>query len=71
MNILDRAVAGTVPRLPRTVVRQVAKRYISGETLESALVTTKKLNAKGMTTTLDYLGENITQLSEASIAHAV
>jgi proline dehydrogenase len=71
LNILDRAVAGAVPRLPRTVVRQVAQRYISGETLESALQITKKLNAGGMTTTLDYLGENITQLSEASIAHTV
>jgi proline dehydrogenase len=71
LNILDRAVAEAVPRLPRTVVRQVAKRYISGETLESALQITKKLNAAGMTTTLDYLGENITQLSEASIALTV
>lgn len=71
LNILDRAVAEAVPRLPRTVVRQVAKRYISGESLESALHITKKLNAAGMTTTLDYLGENITHPSEASIALTV
>jgi len=68
LNILDRALAEAVPRLPRPVVRQVAKKYISGETLESALQFTRKLNSAGMTTTLDHLGENITELSQASIA---
>ena len=64
-------MAEAVPRLPRTVVRQVAQRYISGESLESALQITKKLNAQGMTTTLDHLGENITHLSQAGIAFDV
>ena len=35
--ILDRAVAAVVPCLPRRMVGLVARRYISGETLESAL----------------------------------
>lgn len=65
MSVFDRAIAEAVPRLPRAVVRQVAGRYISGETLESALEITRRLNAARMTTTLDHLGENITRLEEA------
>ena len=44
--ILDRAVAAVVPRLPRQVVGKVARRYISGETLESAIQATRELNAR-------------------------
>ncbi len=69
MSLLDRAVSESVGRLPRVVVRQVARRYISGETLESALQITRQLNAAGMTTTLDHLGEDITQVSQ--VAHTV
>lgn len=65
MNVLDRAVAGAVPRLPRALVGQVARRYISGETLESALQTTRRLNSAHMRTTIDHLGENITNLQQA------
>jgi proline dehydrogenase len=68
VNVLDRAVATAVPRLPRALVRQVANRYISGETLESALQTTRRLNAARMTTTLDHLGENITRLDQAQFS---
>jgi proline dehydrogenase len=58
-----------VTRLPRAVVRQVARRYISGETLESALRITHRLNEAGMTTTLDHLGEDVEHV--AQIAHTV
>ncbi len=71
MNFFDRAVAEAVPRLPRTLVRQVANRYISGETLESALQTTRRLNAARMTATLDHLGENITRLDQAAASVGV
>ena len=64
MSILDRAVAGVVPRLPRGLVGAVARRYISGDTLESALEATAKFNGRGVTTTLDVLGENITRIEQ-------
>jgi proline dehydrogenase len=62
---LDRFVAAAVPLLPRALVGQVARRYISGEDLGSALRVTAELNARGITTTLDVLGENVTRLEEA------
>jgi proline dehydrogenase len=37
-----------------------AKRFITGETLESAIGAVKKLNSNKMTATLDILGENVT-----------
>lgn len=66
MSLLDRAIAGTVPHLPRRIVGVVSRRYIAGETLESALETTRRLNDLRIATTMDVLGENITTLDEAS-----
>lgn len=66
MNFVDRAVAGLVPHLPRPLVGVVARRYIAGETLEQALAACVDLNAKGMTITLDLLGENIEHLGQAT-----
>lgn len=65
VNLFDRAVAAAVPRLPRPLVGAVARRYIAGETLESALALTRRLNAAGITTTMDVLGENISRVEQA------
>lgn len=43
----------------------VASRFIAGTDVESAIQTTRTLNAKGMRVTLDYLGESVTTASEA------
>jgi len=43
----------------------LAKRFVAGETIESALVAVRALNAQGMSATLDFLGEDITDWSEA------
>jgi proline dehydrogenase len=66
VSLLDRAVAAAVPRLPRSLVGAVAKRYIAGESMDSALDLTARLNQSGITTTMDVLGENITRLDEAA-----
>ncbi|MBZ0268870.1 proline dehydrogenase family protein [bacterium] len=65
MSLLDRAIAGTVPHLPRGLVGAVSRRYIAGETLESALETTRALNERGISATMDVLGENITAVADA------
>jgi proline dehydrogenase len=37
----------------------LAKRFVAGETIEDALAAVKRLNAEGMTATLDFLGEDV------------
>jgi proline dehydrogenase len=43
----------------------LAKRFVAGETIDSALDAVRALNAQGMTATLDFLGEDITDWTEA------
>jgi len=43
----------------------LAKRFIAGETIETALAAVRELNAGGMTATLDFLGEDVTDPAEA------
>jgi proline dehydrogenase len=43
----------------------LAKRFIPGETIASALEAVRVLNADGLTATLDFLGEDVTEWSEA------
>jgi proline dehydrogenase len=44
----------------------VARRYIAGETMESALDATARFNARGISTTMDVLGENIERAVDAA-----
>jgi len=43
----------------------LAKRFVPGETIESAVATVRELNARGMTATLDYLGEDVLERKAA------
>jgi proline dehydrogenase len=43
----------------------LAKRFVPGETIESAVSTVRELNGAGMSASLDYLGEDVTQRAEA------
>jgi proline dehydrogenase len=44
----------------------LAKRFVAGETIVSALAAVRELNASGMTATLDFLGEDVTTITEAA-----
>lgn len=55
-----RRIATDVP-----ITRSVAQRFVAGETLEDALAATRRINARGMSVTLDYLGESVTDESVA------
>ncbi|MFW6182450.1 MAG: proline dehydrogenase family protein [Chloroflexota bacterium] len=46
----------------------VASRFVAGETRDDAIRVARQLNAKGMTTTMAYLGESITDVAEANAA---
>jgi len=45
--------------------RKASQRFIAGETLEQAIAVVRKLNAAGLNTTLDQLGENTTTVEGA------
>src|SRR5262245_54725110 len=65
MTLLDRAIALTLPVVPKAIVRRVANRYIAGETVQDALAVVTGLNARGFRATLDILGEHIHRLDQA------
>ena len=56
---LRRAVTGT----PAT--RRVVDRFVAGESLEDALAAVRSLAAQGIAVTLDHLGEDVTDRSQA------
>jgi proline dehydrogenase len=53
-----------------SVAQSMARRFVAGETLGEALEAVLKINAQGMTATLDHLGENVTARHEAAAATA-
>lgn len=55
-----RTIATTNP-----LAQGMARRFVAGETLREALDAVLRINAQGMTATLDHLGENVTAQSEA------
>lgn len=44
----------------------LAKRFVAGETIASALEAVRALNAQGLTATLDFLGEDVVEPAEAA-----
>jgi proline dehydrogenase len=46
--------------------RPVARRFVAGETAEQAFAAVAQLNSQGALVTLDYLGENVTTVEEAT-----
>jgi proline dehydrogenase len=67
VNPLHRLVVRSLPLVPRSVVRNIASRYVAGETIDAALGTVRSLNAQGCMATLDVLGEDITRLDETEV----
>ena len=65
MSALNRAIATVLPLVPRPVVRQVAGRYIAGETVEDAMRVAGALNRRGFRATMDILGEDVHTLEQA------
>jgi proline dehydrogenase len=54
--------------MPKSIVGFFSRKYIAGETLDSAVSLVKDLNAKGIYATLDVLGESVTNEEEATRA---
>ena len=68
MSLLDRAIVRVLPAIPRPVVRRLSSRYIAGPDLDDARRVVLDLDAQGKLATVDVLGEEISQASEA---HAI
>ncbi len=52
------------------IAKRFARRFVAGETLQEALDAVKDLNAKGISASLDLLGESVTNEGEARAAGA-
>src|SRR5206468_9752018 len=50
------------------LAKPLVRRFVAGERLSEAIENVQKLNAAGMTATLDYLGESINTAEEAGFA---
>jgi proline dehydrogenase len=54
-----------------SLAQRLSTRFVAGETLDQALSVARKLNAEGITVTLDHLGESVSTLVEAAEARDV
>lgn len=68
MELLNQVVIKTMPLVPKYFIGRVASRYISGETLDDAVEQVKRLNDAGVWATIDLLGEDTTERSQAKNA---
>jgi proline dehydrogenase len=65
--MLNKLIAALLPYFPKNFIWLFSKKYIAGENIEQAMEVAKDLNKKGMLTTIDILGEFITDLAEAEV----
>ena len=63
--MINRLIANTLPLLPERFVWLFSRSYIAGEDVEDAMAACRSLNADGIKTTIDILGEFIRSLDEA------
>lgn len=66
MGIFNKIIVGTLPLVPKAIVRKFANRYIAGEKIEHAVNTAKRLNDKGIMGTIDVLGEDVFNKDDAA-----
>ena len=65
MNPIHNLIVGTVKILPKSVIYLFAKKYIAGKSLEKGVAATKHLNSKGISATMDVLGESVSRKEDA------
>ena len=65
MPPFNKLLVSALQRLPKSLVKPVAMRYIAGETLEDAVRVVRGLNARKLMATVDVLGENVSTEEES------
>jgi proline dehydrogenase len=63
--MLNKFIASTLPYFPKKFIWIFSRDYISGETIEDAMIASKELNGMNIRVTIDVLGEFIKNLDEA------
>ena len=53
------------------MARAFARRFVAGETLDEAVAAVRAINARGMTATLDLLGESVASAEDAANAREI
>jgi proline dehydrogenase len=67
-SLLDRAIVGLLPMVPKPIVGRFSRPYIAGAAVEDAVRVVRELNSRGAMATLDVLGEHINASQEADRA---
>ncbi|MDG1136264.1 MAG: proline dehydrogenase family protein [Bacteroidales bacterium] len=65
MIFLNKIVATILPLMPQKLIWIFSKRYIAGQSLGAAIKIAKQLNSEGNITTIDLLGEFVSELDQA------
>jgi proline dehydrogenase len=65
MGWFGRLLVGVTKRMPRFMISFVARRYVAGSDVKSAIKVMKRLSSEGACFTVDVLGEEITSIEEA------
>ena len=71
MSLLNRAIAGALPLLPKAIIEPFARPYIAGETVADLVREAETLNRRGYLVATSQLGEFVTDRGEAEEATAV
>src|SRR5215218_1656955 len=66
VGIVDKAIANSVPAIPRPIVKRISSRYIAGDTLDEAISMVRGLNEGGCLATIDLLGESTESKGDAT-----
>ncbi len=67
MNLFNKAVVAVLPIFPKKLVKVFANKYIAGDKLSDAVSAVKTLEEQGFMSTVDVLGESVTE-KETAIA---
>ena len=65
MGLFGRVIVGMMPFTPRFIINWVAKRYVAGPDLDSAIRLMSVMSAEDACFTVDVLGEEIATLDES------
>ena len=65
MGVFGRFMVGVTKCMPRFLIASVARRYVAGKDIGSAVAVMRKLSSEGACFTIDVLGEEISNLDDA------